>query len=167
MRLRSTLVAALAIAILAPVSGIASESGAVIWPDARAREKAERLRDADATDDVVQELAISRTLIVNARFSITSKGNGILSLPGLTVRVYDEHDDGITFRGGLLTCEWHQQPGQRYLDLIVSGIAERHDEKGNHIADTAVRAIFRYAPQERRFIPITCSPEIDYWSSER
>ena len=53
-----------------------------------------------------KELNIRHDINVQIEFSITSKGNGGFSLPGLfLVRLFDQHDDGSYFKSGLLRNE--------------------------------------------------------------
>lgn len=162
--------AALAFTLVLPLATRADESDEqlIVWPDAAAVSEAERLRDkVSLSEEVVLGVLISDSQLIKIRFGISTKGNGTVSLPGLTVRVYDMHADGSTFRGGLLKCEWHREGDYPYLDFVVTGMAVRYDEKGDaEIGEVPVKGVFRYSAAERRFYPISCSEEIDFWSSD-
>jgi hypothetical protein len=126
-----------------------------IWPNAEmcpAAEIAEISRKITPHDGKTFE----------AVFEITSKGNGLVTLPGLAVRVYDDHDDGWIFSGSLLRCEWLARGD--VLEFVISGIALRTHEKNQSVQESvSVRATFRYAPKTRSFVPVECSPQIDFW----
>jgi hypothetical protein len=124
-------------------------SAAEVWPDASACVAAEDPGSAK------RRIAVAQDSWIEGVFAITTKGNGIVSLPGLSVRVFDSHDDGVVYRGGLLRCEW-QHNGSR-LDFVVSGVADRTEVPK---ASIQVRGIFRYDPSRKRFEVVRCSPEI-------
>jgi hypothetical protein len=67
---------------------------------------------------------------------VTTKGNGILSVANLKgLHIYDDHNDGIIYKGGLLKLEFFDVNGDGCLDLAVSGILIVYDEKGSKVID--------------------------------
>jgi hypothetical protein len=92
-------------------------------------------------------------VLVRFDFEKTSKGNGTLTFPGGKVRIYDAHDDGIIFD------PFGLQTRLIDLDLEVSGIAVRFDDKGDReIERRPVRAVFRFVPSAGRFINVISDP---------
>lgn len=101
---------------------------------------------------------------IQAHFEVTSKGNGTISLPGLHVRVYDGHDDGLTIRGDLLTCRWRDLDNDGHLDLEVEGIAIAIGDDPKAVpVESKVSGSFRWDAVSKRFILIRCSPQIYTW----
>jgi hypothetical protein len=131
-----------------------------IWPDATACVAAEYPRS------VRKSIEIASGVWINAMFEITSKGNGAVHLPGLSIRVYDSHNDGLVFRDWLLLCQWLDADGGGFLDFIVSGVGIRTDEETEQELESfPVRGMFRYDPQQHRFEAVVCSPEILFWKT--
>lgn len=127
----------------------------VVWPDAETAHTAEENKSTGKTIDLSLGVSIS------ASFEITNKGNGTLDLPGLRIRVYDDHNDGVVYRDGLLKCEWRDEDGDGVLDLVVSGFAQFYGEKGNRVEiERPIQGLFRYITKEKRFVKVHCSPEI-------
>lgn len=140
------------------VHGVAvSNEVPVVWPNVKASAEAEFPSYAENRMD------LGKGVFISLKFQITTKGNGLLTLPGLAVRVYDSHDDGLIFRGGLLHCEWCDLDGDGVLELVVSGLAVRLNERTDSAERSSnVRGVFRYVGRERRFAASACSPEIYY-----
>lgn len=136
---------------------------ALVWPDREHIDPAQNDVAKESTG-VGRAIEIGAQTKIDARFLITTKGNGVVTLPGLAVRIYDAHGDEITFQGGLLRCEWRDEDGDGFLDLVVGGWAEHSSEKGDKVVKSVpLRAVFRYRPTLRRFEPVVCPPEIYYW----
>lgn len=129
-----------------------------IWPDVTV------CFAADYPRSVTKKIEIAKGIWIDAVFEITSKGNGGVDLPGLGVRVYDSHDDGLVFRDWLLRCEWRDVDGDGMIDFVVTGVPVRTDgQSGAELSSLPVRGVFRYIAELRRFEPGTCSPEIYFW----
>lgn len=143
-------------------SGAAAEP-ALVWPDREHIGPArEDIVDGKEPLPVTRVLEIGNQTRIDLKFSITTKGNGGLALPGLLIRVHDEHSDGITFAGGLLRCEWRDEDSDGFLDLVVGGWADHADDRERKVKSVPLRAVFRYHPDQRRFEPLACPPEIYY-----
>jgi len=135
-------------------------SAKIIWPVASVCAAAEYPWSAS------KKLEIAKGVWIDVGFEITSKGNGAVCFPGLCVRVYDSHDDGLVFCDRLLRCEWLDDDGDGLLDFVASGIAVRTNQKtGAEQGSMAVRGVFRYNANQRRFEPVICSPEISFWKT--
>ncbi len=134
--------------------------GSEIWPDAAS------LPLASFPHVASREIAIGRGVVITARFELTEKGNGGLTVPGCGIRVYDAERDGVTFSYYLLTCEWKDTNADGYLDLVVTGTAQVWSEKGDRVdAEKSLSAVFVYSPAKRAFTKVQCSPEIYSWSN--
>jgi len=111
-------------------------------------------------------LAIGSNVNVPIEFSITSKGNGGFSLPGLfLIRIYDQHDDTVYFKSGLLKNELVDIDSNGYKELLLWGVAVRSDEETEKvIAEVPVVAIIKYDLESKLFKVVKKSEEIDIYS---
>ena len=121
-----------------------------------------------------EENVFTRTIEISAgdfqsiAFEITTKGNGFISLPGLNIRIYDSHDDGLVFENNLLKCEWKDADDDGFLDLVVSGSSIRTgDDDGGKPTKVMIGGVFRWNPKNRRFEVNRCSPEIYTWDGSQ
>ena len=88
-------------------------------------------------------------------YESTEKGNGILKIGGLALRVYDDHDDGAVFVDRVLsveTIDFHE--GNERM-LVLCGIVMTVGEKG----DTPKRyypvaCIYKYDRTDRGLHPV-------------
>jgi hypothetical protein len=148
---------------------IPEKDASVIWPNKSAFKAAQAVADADVSPDTVYRIIdIEKSRLLKVTLGTTTKGNGVISIPGLAIRVYDQHNDGLVFDdGGGLTCEWRSDVPEGYPMLLISGVAIHYDEKGNNIVQrNEVSAVFRYSRVRKSYHAESCSPEIDYWSSK-
>jgi hypothetical protein len=86
------------------------------------------------------------------RVGITSKGNGALTVGGLSIRFYDGHQDLKTFAGGCLSHRLSDIDQDGYKDLVFYGTVEQWGEKGEFLAQRPVVSVFRFSPTTRRFV---------------
>jgi hypothetical protein len=94
-------------------------------------------------------------------FEKTSKGNGTLKFPGGGVRIYDSHNDGVIFQPFALDTRLVDLDHDRCLDLDVSGVVVRFDDKGDRGIDRRpVRAVFRFVPSVKGFTNVVSDPWI-------
>ncbi|MEJ1973315.1 MAG: hypothetical protein WDM96_12890 [Lacunisphaera sp.] len=146
---------ALAFLIL-PLAASADE----VWPDADA------LPAASFPHEARHEVDLGKGVFATARFELTEKGNGGLTVPGYGLRVYDANRDGVTFKGYLLRCEWKDMNGDGYLDLVVSGTAQYWSEKDGHLdLEKPISAVLHYVPAQKNFTLLSGSPEIFTWAN--
>ena len=131
---------------------------AIVWPNPKACVAAEFPLSTR------KRIEIARGIRIETVFEITSKGNGGVDLPGLYVRVYDDHDDGVVFQDHLLRCEWRDIDNDGFRDFVVNGIAIRTDENSGSVSSVPVRGVFRYVAEHRCFEVAGCSPDI-YFSA--
>jgi len=124
---------------------------------------------ARAQDSIIsRSIEISHGNFQPAEFEITSKGNGAISLPGLNVRIYDAHDDGLVFTNHLLSCEWKDTDDDGFLDLVVNGTAiQTGDNDDAKPVEIKVSGLFRWNPKNKQFEITRCSQEIYTWSSSQ
>ncbi len=147
----------LVLALLAfPLAASADE----IWPAAAA------LPEASFPHAATKEIAIGKGVTITAKFELTEKGNGGLTIPGLGIRVYDAYRDGSTYRDYLLTCEWKDTNADGYLDLVVSGIVQYWDEDRLK-RELPVTGVFTYQAATKDFDIVKCPPEIYTWENRK
>ena len=131
-----------------------------IWPDAAA------LPQASFPHAATKVIALGKGVSIEAKFELTEKGNGGLTIPGFGIRVYDAQRDGITFRNYLLTCEWRDTNADGYLDLVVSGTAQYWSEKGDRLeVEKPLTAVFTYDAATKAFAKVQCPTEILTWTN--
>jgi hypothetical protein len=140
-----------------PLAAAADE----FWPDAAA------LPEASYPHAATKVIAIGKGVTINAKFELTEKGNGGLTIPGWGIRVYDAERDGITYRNYLLNCEWKDTNADGYLDLVVSGFAQVWNRGSDQLADErSIIAVFTYSAEKKAFTLVQCSPEIYRWENK-
>ncbi len=133
-----------------------------IWPDAAA------LPEASYPHAATKTIAIGKGVTITAKFELTEKGNGGLTIPRLGIRVYDAQRDGVTYRNYLLNCEWKDTNADGYLDLVVSGIAQFWNRGSDQLADEkSITAVFTYSPATKDFEIVKCPPEIYTWENRK
>ena len=97
-------------------------------------------------------------------FSITSKGNGVLTIGQSNIRLYDCHDDGIVFENWLLENHLEDVNSDGYQDLVLNGTVIIKDERGEKvISEKAISLVFYYHQNKRKFIPNESNPYIYYY----
>ncbi len=131
-----------------------------VWPDADA------ILAASFPHSATHLVDLGKGVTFTARFELTEKGNGGLTVPGYGLRVYDAQRDGVTFKGYLLRCEWKDMNGDGYLDLVVSGIAQYWNDKDGHLdLEKPISAVLHYVPDQKNFALMSGSPEIYVWTN--
>lgn len=146
--------------IVAPAFLALAASATEIWPDAAALPAASFPRAA------TREIDLGKGVTVTAKFELTEKGNGGLTVPGYGLRVYDAHRDGVTFKGYLLQCEWKDMNGDGYVDLAVSGIAQFWSEKDGRLEiEKPISSVLQYDPVKKGFSLVKSTPEIFSWAT--
>jgi hypothetical protein len=150
---------ALVLTLLAfPLAAFADET----WPDAAA------LPEASYPHAATKVIALGKDATITAKFELTEKGNGGLTIPGWGLRVYDAQRDGVTFRNYLLNCEWRDTNADGYLDLVVSGTAQYWSEKGDRLEiEKPITAVFTYDPATKAFVKVQCPTEIFSWENRK
>lgn len=111
----------------------------------------ERLLAGEIGAEAEVMLALNSEVQVPASLSLTSKGNGTIDVLGLRIRIYDAHEDWVTYQGGLLDFDNKDVNSDGFQDLIFSGVANIFDDKGVFIRHEAIVMIFVYAPQQKTF----------------
>jgi hypothetical protein len=141
-----------------PLAAFADET----WPDAAA------LPEASYPQAATKVIALGKGVSITAKFELTEKGNGGLTIPGWGLRVYDAQRDGVTFRNYLLACEWRDTNADGYLDLVVSGTAQYWSEKGDRLeVEKPITAVFTYDAATKAFVKVQCPTEIFSWENRK
>lgn len=113
-------------------------------------------------------MACGKGILLRGTFTITGKGHGVLDLGGLSIGLYDAHDDGCTFEGFLLRTEVKDADGDGLADLVVRGVAcltaEGLPAGGRQVP---IRAVFRVDPVTHCLIQVEGSPHLLVSSDHR
>jgi hypothetical protein len=112
------------------------------------------------TEDLNLKIVVSESISVNGRFSITSKGNGVLEVPGANIRLYGCHHDGVVFDGCLLNNELVDIDGDGFKDIVLWGTANLFDEDDKQVGERPVLCIFRFDPIVKKFINTVPSKDV-------
>jgi hypothetical protein len=99
-----------------------------------------------------KSIPIGHGISADAHIEFTAKGNGHLSVAGLIVRVYDDHDDGRVFEPRLLNIVFVDVTGDSYTDLIISGAEVLTEDSDSSDGRTEVFACFVYEPSSGTFV---------------
>ena len=139
-----------------PCLALAAAAGAQeIWPNP------DTLPLASTPNVATKEISLGQGVTITAKFGLTERGNGGLDIPGIGVRVYDAEKDDTTYSGYLLRCEWRDLNADGYLDLALAGAAQIWVGKSEQPRyEKTIQAAFHYDPARRRFVKMTCPPEI-------
>lgn len=87
-----------------------------------------------------------------ASIEVTSKGNGLLSIGKLRLKVVDGHDDGASYQDEMAHVEFADVDGDGWKDLVIVGIANYTDDKGDAILKREpFTFIYKYDPQRKSF----------------
>jgi hypothetical protein len=107
-----------------------------------------------------RDVEIGRGVQATFEFEKTTKGNGVLRFPGGCARVYDSHDDSVTFEPFALDIRLVEIDDDGYLDVVATGIGVHREEKTDReIERRPVRSTFRFDPRTKTFRPF----ERDSW----
>jgi hypothetical protein len=89
---------------------------------------------------------------LNALIEETAKGNGLLSIANLKLKVIDEHDDGAVYSGAMPRVEFADIDDDGLKDLVVSGIVEYTDEKSDTVREReSFVFIYRFDAKAEKF----------------
>jgi hypothetical protein len=66
-----------------------------------------------------QKVELSGDVELEAVLETTSKGNGILSIGGLNLHVFDLHNDGTYYNDGILSVEFSDLCGDGYKEMDI------------------------------------------------
>jgi hypothetical protein len=69
------------------------------------------------TRDVSIGPGVDRDMVIH----VTSKGNGELRLGEVRRRIYDDHDDGVTYRNSMFDIALTDLDDDGYIDMVLSG----------------------------------------------
>ena len=117
-----------------------------------------------ATDILKKELNIGHGINVSYEFEITSKGNGAIVLPGILLRLYDNHNDLSYFKHGLLNNEVIDINSDGYKDILLWGTALTFDDDGKELGEKEVVGILLFSPDDKKYKVLRKSEQIDVFS---
>src|SRR5215831_13504459 len=69
-----------------------------------------------------KDIQVTKDIKMPVRIEVTAKGNGSLRVGNLELKVYDDHNDGIYYEGGLLDIDFCDLDGDGKRAMIISGI---------------------------------------------
>lgn len=82
----------------------------------------------------------------------SNKGNGLLTLGALTLKVVDGHDDGAVYAGAMPHVEFIDIDGDGVKELVVNGVVEYTDEQTDAVREREPFVfIYRYDLTSRGF----------------
>jgi hypothetical protein len=110
-----------------------------------------------------KSIIISEGVTVSAVIEVTAKGNGILQLGSERLRIWDEHDDGQVFVGGLLHVEFVDITGDGSKDLVICGTVKHTGEKESEPTKTEpLTVIYAFVPKTAAFaLRYQCGPSLN------
>src|SRR5688500_6042992 len=76
-----------------------------------------------------QDIELGAGVRITALIEETNKGNGLLSIGTLKLKVVDAHGDGAVYAGAMPYVEFADIDGDGIKELVVNGIVEYTDEK--------------------------------------
>lgn len=112
-----------------------------------------RADGAPETEPLLVRYCPKTNVCLNGNFTITSKGNGVLYVGRLGIRLYDAHDDGLYFDEPLLKAELKDLNTDGFLDLLLTGTALKTDDDGLVLNSLPVRASFIFSPEQKELLP--------------
>ncbi len=71
---------------------------------------------------IQRRLEFNNKLQFNVMLEGTSKGNGTLKIHNLNLRLFDQHDDGVVYEGGLLKIDFKDLNNDKLSEIIITGI---------------------------------------------
>lgn len=114
------------------------------------------------TDEFNFQYKLSEKRNVDYTFSVSSKGNGAIFVPGVMLRIYDYHDDGSYFKGGLLLSSLVDLNNDGFTDIVLNGVAIITDEQTDEIVEELpVVSILMFDSVKNRYIVSLKSKYID------
>ncbi len=99
-----------------------------------------------------KDIAIGLDVGVHVKVEVTAKGNGILHVANLKLKVFKEHDSGHVFDGGLLRVDFVDVTDDGYKDIVISGIIRFTGDNGDTIRSESVVCLYVFDRRENRFI---------------
>jgi len=90
---------------------------------------------------------------VPGSLDVTSKGNGLLRLLNVCVKLVDDHDDGAIYVGGALTAEFADVNSDGYRDMVVSGaVMYTDDRSGTARGIEPVLFVYTFEPRSNTYL---------------
>lgn len=92
---------------------------------------------------IYSNLNLSDEILVPTTIKTTSKGNGTIDLNGLVLRIFDQHDDGIIYKGGHLDLETRDIDSDGINELVFSGeLVHTGETESDPIYSEPITSIF-------------------------
>lgn len=87
-----------------------------------------------------------------ASVHVTNKGNGVLAIANLRLKVVDNHGDGATYQNGMPHVEFADVDGDGWKDLLVTGIVDYTDDKSDKVRkQESFTFLYRFDPRSKSF----------------
>lgn len=78
----------------------------------------------------VRTLSLGKSLVIPVLLEGTTKGNGSIFMHNISVRLFDQHDDGMVYEN-TLTVDIQDITGDGLKELLISGMLKFTGEKEN------------------------------------
>jgi len=79
-------------------------------------------------------LKLGNNLQFNVTLNSTPKGNGTLKIHNLNLRIFDQHDDGLVYEGGLLKIDFKDLNNDKLNEIIITGILKYTGDNESDLA---------------------------------
>ncbi len=79
-------------------------------------------------------LKLGNDLQFNITLDGTPKGNGTLKIHNLNLRIFDQHDDGLVYEGGLLKIDFQDLNNNKLNEIIITGILKYTGDNESDLA---------------------------------
>ncbi len=79
-------------------------------------------------------LKLGNNLQFNVTLDGTPKGNGTLKIHNLNLRIFDQHDDGLVYEGGLLKIDFKDFNNDKLNEIIITGILKYTGDNESDLA---------------------------------
>ena len=97
-------------------------------------------------------IELGKDVSLPAKLEVTAKGNGILEVGNLKLKVYDGHDDGAYYDNDLLNVEFVDVTRDGYKDLVVSGDVLYTGDDDQVKSVEPVVFLYVFVPEQKQFV---------------
>src|SRR5215472_9969627 len=100
-------------------------------------------------EELTKEIVVAPNIRLMAKIEVTAKGNGLLHIANLNLKVFDSHNDGVFYENEMLNIDFVDLNGDGKREMVISGIVCFTDEKGDKVMRREA-VVYIYALQSDR-----------------